>query len=439
MKKFLQMALSLLSVLLLLQMISCSDDDNPTSPPTPIQTAIKIVVKSSLDSSMIQNSNVVIFSAETKEAYLRDLSDADGNAYFDCEEGNYYVELAAQGFDPSPAPNVTPIPFYVMEHDTTTKTYYLNSNPVANSSYVLGLVEPAVNNVLIQAVASSGTEKYATVSGPDGFFILYNLPDNDYSYQALKSGFKLDTVTVIGVTTPLYPDGLYDSLTVEISPYAGSALSGSVSFLATTDTLDVDIVLRDPITMAVIPGMITREIGGNYSLDSIPDGDFIAWASFENDGYVMDPDWIFKNPDGLDLSFPTNNTPLNFSLTGSINMISPTNPADSIYAFEADSLVPTFSWGPYPSTKEWIIEVRDLNGNVIWGGFDASGIVQHQQISKDTYSIEYNFDGSASANLVPGNIYQWKIYADDDTALNVQTLISSSEDLRGIFTVPEGK
>jgi hypothetical protein len=434
MKKLFQVLITVFISALLLNTIGCSDDDNPTSPPPPIQTALKIVVKSSSDSSLIQNSNVVIFQAETKEAYLRDISDTDGNAYFDCEEGNYYVELAAQGFDPSPATNVTPIPFYVMEHDTTTKTYYLDSNVVANSGYIKGFVEPAVNNCLIQAVTAGGTEKYATVSGPDGFFILYNIPFNTYTIEALKAGYQMDAV----VNSTIPQATIYDSVTVNISPYAGSALSGSVSFLATTDTLDVDIVLRDPITMAVIPGMITRELTGNYSLDSIPDGDFIACASFEYDGYVIYPDWIFKNPDGLDLSFPTdNNTTLNFSLTGSINMISPTNPADSIYAFEADSLIPTFSWGPYASTKEWIIEVRDLNGNVIWGGFDASGVVQHQQISKDTYSVEYNFDGSASANLVPGNIYQWKIYADDDTALNVQTLISASEDLRGVFTVPE--
>ena len=145
-----------------------------------------------------------------------------------------------------------------------------------------------------------------------------------------------------------------------------------------------------------------------------------------------------KNPDGLNISFSTvSDSTLNFSVTGSVKMISPTNPADSIYAFMADSIVPTFTWDVYPSTKEWIIEVRDLSGNIIWGRFDANGVVQHQQISKDTYNVEYNFDGSASADLVPGNIYQWKIYADDDTALDVQTLISTSEDLRGIFQVPE--
>ena len=112
---------------------------------------------------------------------------------------------------------------------------------------------------------------------------------------------------------------------------------------------------------------------------------------------------------------------------------------DSIYAFMADSIVPTFEWLAYPSTKEYIIEVRDLSGNVIWGGFDPDGTVNHGYIDDSVSSVEYDFDGSASEALVPGNIYQWKIWADKGTAVDsgVEQLISSSEDLRGIFQVPE--
>lgn len=438
--KFSKIFVSLAVVVSVLFMISCSDDDGGSTEPTPTPpTILKVMVKSSTDSSAVENSNVVIYDAETKDAVIRALTNDDGAVHFELLEDDYYVELAAQNYDPSPAENVTPIPFFVMEEDTTEVVYYLNSNPVANSSFVRGIVEPSINNVLIQAVASSGTDKYATVSGPDGFFILYNLPDDNYTYEALKSGFKLDTVLVTNVVST---EAIYDSLTVQISQYAGSTLSGAVSFLATTDTLDVDIVLRDPITMAVIPGMLTRELTGNYDLTSIPDGDFVAWASFENDGYVIDPDWIFKNPDGLNLSFPTDDgITLDFSVTGSIKMFSPTNPMDSIYAFVADSLVPTFSWEAYPSTKEYIIEVRDLSGNVLWGGFQADGTVNHGYIDDSETSIIYDFDGTATQALVPGEIYQWKLWADKGTAVDsgVEQLISTTEDLRGIFTVPEAK
>ncbi|MCK5760047.1 MAG: hypothetical protein KAH33_02055 [Candidatus Delongbacteria bacterium] len=436
MKKLLQVLLTVLIGALLFNTIGCSDDDGATAPPPPPPepTILKIIVKSSLDSSVIQNSNVVIFQAETKEAIIRNLTDANGECGFDLDQGNYYVELSAQEFDQAPAENVTPIPFFVVEEDTTAQTFYLNENGIDPGiiGYIKGYVTPATNNFLILAESASG--KYATVTGPDGFFIMYNLPYANYAMEALKAGYKMDTDTIVTV------DGSEIDVLIQVSDYVGSTLTGSITFLATTDTLDVDVVLRDPETGAVIPGLTANEDGGNYTLNGIPDGDYIAWASFENDGYVLDPDWVFKNPDGLNMSFISAiDTTLNFSVTGSVKMISPTNPADSIYAFMADSIVPTFSWEGYPSTKEYIIEVRDLSGNVIWGGFDPDGTVNHGYIDDADLSVEYDFDGSASEALVPGNIYQWKIWADKGTAFDsqVEQLISTSEDLRGIFQVPE--
>ena len=34
----------------------------------------------------------------------------------------------------------------------------------------------------------------------------------------------------------------------------------------------------------------------------------------------------------------------------------------------------------------------------------------------------------------PGNMYRWKVYADDDDAKDVQTLLSASEYQMGIFS-----
>ena len=162
----------------------------------------------------------------------------------------------------------------------------------------------------------------------------------------------------------------------------------------------------------------------------------------KNDGYVIDPDWVFKNPGGLNISFATSDTiQLNFSVTGSITLLSPTNPADSTFAFMADSAVPTFRWSAYPSAKEYFIEVRDLSGHVLWGGFEDDGTVNHGFIGAGVVNVEYNFDNQPDTSaLEPGEIYQWKLWADKGSpgaTSFVDELISSSEDLRGIFQVPE--
>ena len=89
----------------------------------------------------------------------------------------------------------------------------------------------------------------------------------------------------------------------------------------------------------------------------------------------------------------------------------------------------------FPQTKEYVIEVKDINGNLIWGGFNESGEISHAPIPKEWTSVQFDFDGSATESLKSGNIYQWKLYSDDSAAPGVQTLLSSSEDLMGLFIV----
>ena len=55
-------------------------------------------------------------------------------------------------------------------------------------------------------------------------------------------------------------------------------------------------------------------------------------------------------------------------------------------------------------------------------------------------STIYNFDGQANLPaLVPGEVYQWRVWADKGPQVDsfVEELISSSEDLRGVFQMPE--
>lgn len=416
------------------------DEDDPVIPDPPDPTVLNVIVRSSADSSLVDNSNVVLYQAENNEAVLRGMTDSNGSVYFDVEVGNYFLHISAQGYDSVPPENIAPIPFFVASEDTTIEGILLNvlENP-GSAGYIQGFVEPAINNFLILAESQATQEKYDTVSGPDGFFILYNLPYGTYDMDALKSGYKMDEP----VSAAISASAEVDTVSIPVSEYQGSLLKGSVTFLASENST-VDITLLDPETRAVIPGLsvMSDMTGLNYRIERIPDGDYIAWASLKNDGYVLDPDWLFKNPGGLDISFATSDSlDLNFSVTGAITILSPTNPADSTYAFMADSQVPTFTWMAYPSAKEYFIEVKDYSGNVLWGGFNADGTVNHGVIGAEAVSVVYDFDSRpGTPALEPGRIYQWKLWADKgspgETSF-VDEMISSSEDLRGIFQVPE--
>jgi hypothetical protein len=101
----------------------------------------------------------------------------------------------------------------------------------------------------------------------------------------------------------------------------------------------------------------------------------------------------------------------------------------------------TFAWNPYSSTTDYVIEVMDADtGNVIWGGFTGMGTATPAKnivIPSSQTSIAYNSDGLATAPLVVGKTYRWRIYASKDDAKSATgwSLISMSEDQMGLITI----
>jgi type 1 fimbria pilin len=416
----------------LILFIGCSEDSAPVEPEKTTGT-LKTVILSAMNSSGIANANVVLYNADNNEAILRKSSDSNGGCSFECDPGNYFVRISAQGYQPSPPENNAPIPFSIDKGETLSRDYHLVALDSPQPGQISGYVNPVINNVLIVAEETDGS-RYSTVTGPDGYFVLFNLPYGGYSLLAFKAGYEAESVVekVLSSGTPSA------SATISLVEVNGAVLQGKVTFLASENWF-VDISLVDPETFSAVPGLSTMSdtSGNDYEINMIPSGTFLAWASFMNDGYVMDPDWIFKNPGVLEVTFTDGDTlDLDFSVTDAVIINSPTNPMDSIYAIIADSTTPTFNWEEYPSAKEYIIEVRKMNGEIIWGGFKEDGSINHHKIGAQTSSVLFNFDGTASETLKTGQIYQWKVYADNDRDNGVQTLISSSEDLLGLFKIP---
>ncbi len=421
----------LLSLMLSSLLFYHCSEDNIVEPDS--TTVMQVIVKSSADSSVIAGANVVLFNANTGESVSRTFSGNDGIAKFDnISAGNFYSRISAQGFNEVPQGSVSPVPFSVSSGQTFSQTYYMDELQ-GTFGKIEGTVTPNLSGFLIVATSSGMNTEYHTYSGPDGYFVLFNVPYESYEVDAIKSGYQSANQPQVTLSS----GSSSASVQINVNQITGSTLTGKVTFLAAQNGI-VDISLLDKISYSVVNGLTAMiDTSRDYAINNIPAGEYVAWASYENDGYVMDPDWIFKNPGALNVSFSTDTPKVrDFSVTGAINIISPTNPANSITPALADSVVPTFHWIAYPQTKEYIIEVRDINGNLIWGGFTASGEIRHTQIPKELNSVEFNFDGSALLQLNSGEVYQWRIYSDDDATQNVQTLLSSSEDLMGLFTTP---
>ncbi|HEY4789303.1 MAG TPA: hypothetical protein VIH57_24805, partial [Bacteroidales bacterium] len=218
---------------------------------------------------------------------------------------------------------------------------------------------------------------------------------------------------------------------------ASGNVSGSVSFLATNNG-EVDVTLTNPLTKETIPGLVTKTQGGTYNIAKVPDGTYIVRASYVNDSYVVDPDWILKNGEPM-VTVAGNTITQNFSVTGAVRLVSPTNDSTTTKPIEVTGSTPTFTWLAYSSTSDYVIEVSDINGNVIWGGFAKNGatITKNISIPKGQFSIVFNSDGNASSTLKSNNTYRWRIYSskDDNSSSTGWKLISVSEEQRGLFII----
>ena len=439
MKKAMLFIPAVAGVLALLFCFGCSSKRMPHKPDETV-AAVDIRVLKALDSTPVPDANIMLYDADKEEARTRLSSGADGKSFLECDPGNYYVKITAQGYKP-----LQSVPFSLPGGDTTQKVFYLDTLSIAQPGQINGHVyngspnpDNAISGALVKVENNADQTCYSVVSGPDGYYVLFNLPYGDYTITPRIAGYTLASAPTVSIS-----DSSLHTINVTMNSIAGDTLTGSVQCKATSGPDSVDVALMDSAIFSTIPGLTVIAPLASYTITKVPPGRYLAWASFRNDGYVMDPDDIFKQGYPM-VEFNGTITSLskNFTITGAIQIVSPTNPPDDVFPVLADSAVPTFVWtkqSSFASAKEYIIEVKDYNGNILWGGYNrATGAVNHAQITQvaDTARIRYNFDGQSVPALRPGVVYQWKLYADNSDLQGVQTLLSSSEDQMGLFMVP---
>ena len=59
------------------------------------------------------------------------------------------------------------------------------------------------------------------------------------------------------------------------------------------------MALTHPLTKETIPGLNAITLNRDYTITNVPDGTYLARATYANDGKVIDPDWIIKNGEPL--------------------------------------------------------------------------------------------------------------------------------------------
>lgn len=420
-------------VVLLFVFLSCSKDD-----PEPTTGKLSGKVTDAISAAALKDVKIIVFNADDNAPTDKTLTtDASGNFTVDLPAGNYFLKFYKQGYQSIPAAGMDAVPFSIEVGVSTDQSAQMFPAENTNTGFISGTVgTPAgVGGALVVAEDNVNKRAFSTVSGHDGRYSIYNVPVGSYSVRAYLAGH---TSNATSASTTLNTETA--NITITLTTSATGQLTGLIRNLATGNK-DVDISLVHPITKETIPGLTTNSVNLAYTISNVPDGVYVARATFKNDERVMDPDRIAKFGEPVVTFSGNNSLELTFDITGSISLVSPTNEAQTTKPVEVTSPTPTFSWNTYSSTSDYVIEVTDAStGTVVWGGFDKSGAVPVKKIviPSAQKTIQYNADGKAAiASLVSGRVYRWRIFAskNDQSSNTGWTLISASEDQLGLIKV----
>jgi hypothetical protein len=411
--------------------LSCkkSNDDNNT----PTTGVLKGVVTDT-SGHAIANVRISVYNSNTNAPIGSSIKTGNTGSYsIELDPGTYYLTLSAQGYNNIPLVGTTPISLTIEAGKENISDFQMQASTIINGGSISGKVTTggnALSGVLV--IANNGINGYSAVSGADGTYFIYNVPAGTYEVKGFILNYNSDTLNVnVTASTASINNNIF------MSSGASGSISGSVSFLA-TNSGEVDVTLTNILTKETIPGLVTTTVGGLYSITKVPNGNYLVRASYSNDSYVVDPDWIIKNGEPT-VTIAGNSVTQNFSVTGAVKLVSPTNDSTTTLPIEITGSTPTFTWLPYSSTSDYVIEVSDINGKIIWGGFTNNGatITKNITISKSQLSITFNSDGKAKSTLKLNTIYRWRIYSskDDNSSATGWKLISVSEEQKGLFKV----
>jgi hypothetical protein len=416
---------------------NCNKEEEVEEVEKPPMGILDGTVTSATTGKAISGAQINLYLENGDPAGISLETDTSGFYSAELSPGNYSARVYSQGFESIPPEGVKPVGFNIADDQTTTKNYQMGNSNVINGGWITGSLIAGESPVLgAMIVAIQGADAYSGISIAEGVYTIYNVPAGDYNLTAWKQGFNSSQIntTVVENTQSAGQD-------IVMTEDANGSLNGTITFLAVNNGI-VDVTLIEPVSGRAIPGLsVMIDEDRNYSMTGIPNGDYIARASFANDTYVLDPDWIIKFGEP-EVSINNNAVEEDFSVTGAVTLTSPNNIYPDATPIEVTETVPAFTWVAYPSASDYAIEVTDANGNLIWGGIDTSGDIPVKNVIVDGTTITFNYDGTATETaLEAGQIYRWRIYAskDDNNEPAGWKLISMSEDQMGLISIVEAE
>ncbi|MDH4192126.1 MAG: carboxypeptidase regulatory-like domain-containing protein [Betaproteobacteria bacterium] len=403
-------------------------------------------VTDAVSAATLAGVRVVVFNADTNAPVGGALTtDAAGKFSVSLTPGNYAIKLAKQGYDPVPPASLAPVPFTIASGQTTTNNVQMTASAnAATTGAIQGAISAGSTGVAgVLVAAEAAGVAYSALSDASGHYAIYNVPAASYTVKGYVAGY---TVTPGAATVTAGATATANLAIGAVATGQVPATFNLISATGVTPPANMIMSLVHPVTRESIPGLSLSKAYApslSYSFAGVADATYLVRATYANDTIVVDPDSIVKFGEPSVVVAGGAPTPAQVAIkaTSAVGLTSPTNALTSTVPVSvAASPAPVFTWAAYPSSTDYVIEVMDAaTGTVIWGGFGSAGgqPVKNITIPSATTSIDFNSDGNATAALVSGRIYRWRIYASKN---NVQSptgwsLISASEDQLGLIKI----
>ncbi len=276
-------------------------------------------------------------------------------------------------------------------------------------------------------VVAEGTEPASAVSDLDGEFTIFNVSAGDYEVQGYAAFVQLAPEPV-----SVADDDVAD-VVLEADDRATGTMTGTVQIVNATGgaVTSVVLVVASTFDEAFVRGDVPRglrtalDVSGAWTIEGVPDGEYVILAAFENDDLVRDPDANIAGTELVRITVPEGSSrdvevSQSFKITEALAVVSPG--ADLA---EAVVGTPTFVFADDSSEDYYELVVYDAFGDLVWET-EVPGVS-----GSDDVSVTY-----AGPALVEGMYYQFRAKSWRSSGGGTPSAISATEDLKGVFFVP---
>lgn len=364
-------------------------------------------------------------------------------------EGVFTLRVFAQNYIPFPHGIRPAIPI-----DATGATITDNIYVLQNASTDVALIPLSVENqnggIISGKVILSSQDKTpggvlvvvegGTEDPPLGFsdlsgnYTIFNVQAGTCEVKGYKAFLQLDPVSNLNISAGETKTDV--NLIENNKPYA--TVSGSINLVNPGDGNATSIVLvpestfNETFTRGEVPTGLRAplppqapSITNAFTIEGVPDGNYVVLAAFENDFLVRDPDPGIAGTQIVHIQIPDGENYIitigdSFKVTGALTIVSPGSESP-----EPVSGTPTFIWKDDSSEDFYTIVLYNAYGEEVWRNDSVPKV-------SGSANVEVTYDGTDQLEV--GMYYQFRATSFKETNDGADP-ISMTEDLLGVFYI----